>query len=47
MIMNQLDTEKSSWKLIKIIVVASVLERHDKYYPQIFLHECAYKLYKL
>ena len=27
-----------------IIVVASVLEKNGKYYPQIFLHECAYKL---
>ena len=27
-----------------IIVVASVLEKNGKYYPKIFLHECAYKL---
>ena len=27
-----------------IIVVASVLEKNRKYYPQISLHECAYKL---
>ena len=27
-----------------IIVVASVLEKNGKYYPQISLHECAYKL---
>ena len=27
-----------------IIVVASVLEKNGKYYPQIFFHECAYKL---
>ena len=27
-----------------IIVAASVLEKNGKYYPQIFLHECAYKL---
>ena len=26
------------------IVTASVLEKNSKYYPQIFLHECAYKL---
>ena len=30
--------------LVMIIVAASVLEKNDKYYPQIFLHECAYKL---
>ena len=27
-----------------IIVAASVLEKNGKYYPQISLHECAYKL---
>ena len=27
-----------------ITVVASVLEKNDKHYPPIFLHECAYKL---
>ena len=27
-----------------ITVVASVLEKNGKYYPQIFLQECAYKL---
>ena len=27
-----------------IIVVSSVLEKNGKYYPQIFLHECTYKL---
>ena len=27
-----------------ITVVASVLEKNCKYYPQISLHECAYKL---
>ena len=27
-----------------IIVVASVLEKNGKYYPQIFLHECAHDL---
>ena len=27
-----------------IIVVASVLQKSGKYYPQIFLHECAYDL---
>ena len=27
-----------------IIVVASALEKNDKYYPQIFLHECACNL---
>ena len=27
-----------------IIIAASVLERNDKYYPQIFFHECGYKL---
>ena len=27
-----------------IIAVASVLEKNGKYYPQIFLHERAYKL---
>ena len=27
-----------------IIVVASVLEKNGKYYPQIFLHECAHNL---
>ena len=30
--------------LAMIIVVASTLEKNDKYYPQIFLHECACKL---
>ena len=29
-----------------IIVAASVLEKNSKYYPQNFLHECAYKLNK-
>ena len=29
-----------------IIVVASVLENNVKYYPQIFLHECAHDLQK-
>ena len=27
-----------------IIVAASVLEKNGKYYPQIFLYECAYDL---
>ena len=27
-----------------IIAAASVLEKNGKYYPQTFLHECAYKL---
>ena len=27
-----------------IVIAASVLERNDKYYSQIFFHECAYKL---
>ena len=27
-----------------IIVAVSVFEKNGKYYPQIFLHECAYKL---
>ena len=27
-----------------IYVVASVLENNGKYYPQSFLHECAFKL---
>ena len=27
-----------------IIVVASILEKNGKYYPQFFLHECAYNL---
>ena len=27
-----------------INVVVSVLEKNAKYYPQSFLHECAYKL---
>ena len=27
-----------------IIVAASVLEKNGKFYPWIFLHECAYKL---
>ena len=27
-----------------IIAVASVLEKNGKCYPQVFLHECAYKL---
>ena len=27
-----------------IIVVASVLEKNGKYYPQIFLHECMYEI---
>ena len=27
-----------------IILAASVLEKTGKYYPQCFLHECAYKL---
>ena len=27
-----------------IIVAASILEKNGKYYPQIFFHECAYKL---
>ena len=27
-----------------IIVAASAIEKHGKYYPQIFLHEYAYKL---
>ena len=27
-----------------IIVAASVLEKNGKYHPQMFLHECAYKL---
>ena len=27
-----------------IIVAASALENNGKYYPQFFLHECAYKL---
>ena len=27
-----------------IIVSASVYEKNGKYYPQTFLHECAYKL---
>ena len=27
-----------------IIDVASALEKNGKYYPQTFLHECAYKL---
>ena len=27
-----------------IIVAASVLEKNGKHYPQISLHECAYKL---
>ena len=30
--------------LTMIIVVASVLENNGKYYPQMFLHECLYKL---
>ena len=55
--MDQLNTEKTSWKLDlsqmmnclnildMIIVAASVLEKKNgKFYPQIFLHECAYKL---
>ena len=27
-----------------IIAVASVLEKHGKYYPQFFLHECTFEL---
>ena len=27
-----------------IIVAASILEKNGKYYPQLFFHECAYKL---
>ena len=27
-----------------IIVVTSILEKNGKYYPQFFLHECAYNL---
>ena len=27
-----------------IIVAASFLKKNGKYYPQMFLHECAYKL---
>ena len=30
--------------LDRIIVVVSVLEKNDKYYPQFFFHEIAYKL---
>ena len=28
-----------------IVVVASALEKNSKYYPQLCLNECAYKLY--
>ena len=30
--------------LYMIIVAASVIEKDGKFYPQISLHECAYKL---
>ena len=33
-----------TFNIVDIIVVASVLEKNGKYYPQIFVHECTYKL---
>ena len=33
-----------TFNILGIIVVASVLEKNGKYYPQIFFHECVYKL---
>ena len=41
---NDLPLGKTFNILNMIIVVSSVLEKNGKYYPQISLHECAYKL---
>ena len=30
--------------LICIIVIGYVLQKDDKYYPQLYLHECGYEL---
>ena len=38
---NDLPLGKTFNILDRIIVAASVLEKNGKYYPQIFLHECA------
>ena len=38
---NDLPLGKTFYILDMIIVAASVLEKNGKYYPQIFLHECA------
>ena len=41
---DDLPLDKTFNILDMIIVVVSVLEKNSKYYPQIVLHECAYKL---
>ena len=41
---NDLPLDKTFNIVDMIIVTASVLEKNGKFYPRIFLHECAYKL---
>ena len=41
---DDLNLHKAFNILDMIIAAASVLEKNGKYYPQTFLHECAYKL---
>ena len=41
---DDLPLSKTFNTLDMIIDVASVLEKNGKYYPQTFLHECAYNL---
>ena len=41
---NDLPLDKTFNIVDMIIVAASVLEKNGKFYPRIFLHECAYKL---
>ena len=41
---DDLNLHKAFNILDMIIAAAPVLERNGKYYPQTFLHECAYKL---
>ena len=34
-------------KICSIIVVRAVFHENDKYYPQVFLDECLYELWKI
>ena len=40
---NALPLSKTLTILSMIIVVGSVLQKENKYYPQVFLHECLYE----